>query len=184
MESKQEQVLQALKGGQRLSGLDIWRKFGAYRAAVIIQRLRQAGHDIKTEVVREGKTMYAVYFMTFLLLFAAPVLSQDVHRFIADEVTESLRADSIEVSEGNINVLTAYLPNVHQDEVARRVNMVFSTHFTIFDKYAELTGRELNVKDSRRTWRKDEGVQLIANVDGKVMLIGFDNKTNKLIIIW
>ena len=63
MKSKQEQVLQALKGGQRLSGLDIWRKFGAYRAAVIIQRLRQAGHDIKTEIVKEGKTMYAVYYI-------------------------------------------------------------------------------------------------------------------------
>ena len=63
MESKQEQVLQALKGGQRLSGLDIWRKFGAYRAAVIIHRLSQAGHDIKTDVIREGKTRYVVYYI-------------------------------------------------------------------------------------------------------------------------
>lgn len=106
-----------------------------------------------------------------------------LHRFIADEIIKECRAEITEDTPGDINIIRAALPGVYTESmVHQKVNRVFNTQFAIFEKYSELTGRQVNIKESRRTWRKGEGIQLIADVDGKTMLIGFNQ--GELIIIY
>jgi hypothetical protein len=62
-DSKQKQVRSALMRGDRLSGLDILKYYGAYRASSIINRLRNAGLNIKTDMVDDGNNRYAVYYI-------------------------------------------------------------------------------------------------------------------------
>ena len=51
--SKQAQLLAALQQGGALTSLQILNRFGIYRAAVPIQRLREAGHQIETTIHRD-----------------------------------------------------------------------------------------------------------------------------------
>ena len=126
------------------------------------------------------KLLFIIAAMCFTLSAAA-----GLHRFIADEIIKECRAEITEDTPGDINIIRASLPQGYTESmVHNKVNRVFNTQFAIFEKYSELTGRTVNIKQSRRTWRKGEGIQLIADVDGRTMLIGYNNETNELIIIW
>ena len=61
--SKTQNLLGALQGGRRLSGLDIWRNFGLYRASSVVKNLRNKGYDIKTEIVEKNGERYGVYYL-------------------------------------------------------------------------------------------------------------------------
>ena len=61
--SKTKMVLNALKRGDELSGLDILRKYGVYRASSVVHKLRNRGEDIKTRMIADGQTEYACYYM-------------------------------------------------------------------------------------------------------------------------
>jgi hypothetical protein len=62
--SKTKMILRALQRGEKLTGKDIWIRFGVYRASSVINRLRNRGHNIIT-VMREGANgeQYARYEM-------------------------------------------------------------------------------------------------------------------------
>lgn len=62
-ESKQNLVLRALLQGEKLTGLQILVRFGAYRASSIMHRLRRRGYDIKTVMVNENNDTYGVYYI-------------------------------------------------------------------------------------------------------------------------
>ena len=61
--SKTKMVLNALRRGDHLTGQDILRKYGVYRASSVVHKLRNRGEDIKTRMVTDGKTEYACYYM-------------------------------------------------------------------------------------------------------------------------
>jgi hypothetical protein len=56
-------ILEALKRGDRITGLDALRKWGTYRLAGIIYNLRRAGHPIVTDMKQHGKITYAEYYL-------------------------------------------------------------------------------------------------------------------------
>ena len=62
--SKTRMILFSLQGGEKLTGKDIWARFGVYRASSVINRLRNRGHNIIT-VMQEGFNgeQYARYEM-------------------------------------------------------------------------------------------------------------------------
>ena len=63
MKSQNEQILQHLKRGRKITPLDALNKFGCFRLAARISDLRNQGHVISTEnVTKEGKT-FASYKM-------------------------------------------------------------------------------------------------------------------------
>ena len=57
------QILDALKRGERITGLDALNVWGAYRLAGIIYNLRRAGYPIATEMKQNGRTKYAQYYL-------------------------------------------------------------------------------------------------------------------------
>ncbi len=127
--------------------------------------------------------------MKTLTLLAAMCLtlsaSADIHRFIADEILKECKADVHTDEKGNINIIRATVPSGYTDNIIQqKVNRVFNTQFEIFEKYSEMIGQEINIKDSRRAWRKGEGIQMLADIDGRVMLVGYIRETNELIIIY
>ncbi len=127
------------------------------------------------------KMLFTIVAMCITLSAAA-----DVHRFIADEIIKECKAEvTQDTKEGGIVVIRASLPAGYTDGMLQqKVNRVFNTQFAIFEMYSELVGREVNIKESRRVWRKGEGIQMIADVDGRTMLIGYVRETQKLIIIY
>lgn len=62
--SRTENILKALQRGEKLTGKDIWTRFGVYRASSVILRLRRRGYPIIT-VMMEGSNgeQYARYEM-------------------------------------------------------------------------------------------------------------------------
>ena len=50
--SKQAKIKNHLSGGRSLSGLEAWKLFGVYRLSSVIHRLRNAGMNIKTDMIR------------------------------------------------------------------------------------------------------------------------------------
>lgn len=63
MKSQNEQILQHLKRGRKITPLDALNKFGCFRLAARISDLRKDGHIISTNnVTKEGKT-FASYKM-------------------------------------------------------------------------------------------------------------------------
>lgn len=63
MKSQNEQILQHLKRGRKITPLDALEKFGCFRLAARISDLRKDGHLINTEnVTKDGKT-FASYKM-------------------------------------------------------------------------------------------------------------------------
>ena len=56
-------VLSALKAGQRISPQIALTRWGVFRLASIVHKLRKAGHDIKTEMVFESGARYAEYYI-------------------------------------------------------------------------------------------------------------------------
>ena len=67
--SKKAKVLKHLQTHKRgITGIDALRLYGLYRLSEIIRQLREAGHDIKTEMMsRENEdgtiTRYARYYI-------------------------------------------------------------------------------------------------------------------------
>lgn len=55
------QVLAALKNGESLTPLDALDRFGTFRLGAIIFNLRKAGHNIKTDLIWNGRNHYASY---------------------------------------------------------------------------------------------------------------------------
>lgn len=63
MKSQNEQILQHLKRGRKITPLDALNKFGCLRLAARISDLRGQGHVISTEnLTKDGKT-FASYKM-------------------------------------------------------------------------------------------------------------------------
>jgi hypothetical protein len=56
-------VLQHLRSGKRITAYEAVQRYGIYRLAARISDLRKAGHDIKSEDVRDGSRHWAVYWM-------------------------------------------------------------------------------------------------------------------------
>lgn len=61
MQSKE--ILAHLQMGNKLTPLDALEKFGCFRLAARVHELRQAGHPIHRELVYDGGTSYARYYM-------------------------------------------------------------------------------------------------------------------------
>lgn len=62
-DSATKAILESLQQGRHLSGYDILRRFGIYRAGAVIYNLRRAGHPISTRIVKLDKgRCYGVYY--------------------------------------------------------------------------------------------------------------------------
>ncbi|UWR29662.1 helix-turn-helix domain-containing protein [Sulfitobacter sp. W002] len=57
------QILAALKRGERITAHDALARWGIFRLAVIIHHLRQAGHDVKTNMIYRAGTRYGEYYI-------------------------------------------------------------------------------------------------------------------------
>ena len=61
--TQNEAILAALKKGKRLTPLDALCEFGCNRLAARILDLRQAGHDIRSQMVKRGIKQVASYWL-------------------------------------------------------------------------------------------------------------------------
>ena len=60
--TQEQAILQYLKEGHSLTPIEALNKFGSFRLAAIILNLRQAGFDIKTEMIKnQNKKHFAKY---------------------------------------------------------------------------------------------------------------------------
>lgn len=59
--AKREKLLTALQNGRRLSKQDILRLFGIWNSGDAIHKFRQAGMNIKTEMVEKKGERFALY---------------------------------------------------------------------------------------------------------------------------
>ncbi len=59
--SQKLQVLNHLRGGKSITPIEALNKFGCFRLADVIYKLRGSGHTITTTIERVGKTSYARY---------------------------------------------------------------------------------------------------------------------------
>jgi hypothetical protein len=62
MLSKQKQLEQWLLAGHGITGWLAWRKFGMYRLAAAIFRIREK-REVKMEMVGSGKDQFARYYI-------------------------------------------------------------------------------------------------------------------------
>jgi len=56
-----EEILQALRAGERLTPLAALERFGCFRLAARIHDLKGRGHNITTHIVRRGDAEVAEY---------------------------------------------------------------------------------------------------------------------------
>ena len=61
MKSQNEQILQHLKRGRKITPIDALEKFGCFRLAARISDLRGQGHVISTENVTKDSKTFASY---------------------------------------------------------------------------------------------------------------------------
>lgn len=61
--TQNEAILAALKKGKRLTPLDALCEFGCNRLAARVLELRQAGHDIRSNMVRRGIKTVSSYWL-------------------------------------------------------------------------------------------------------------------------
>ena len=61
--SQSNEILAALKHGDRLTPLDALNRFGCMRLAARISDLKGKGHTIYTRTIKDGKKSYAEYWM-------------------------------------------------------------------------------------------------------------------------
>jgi len=59
--SQAERILKHLKAGKPLTPLQALNKFGTLRLGARVLELRQAGYQIKTRLVRKGRSRVAEY---------------------------------------------------------------------------------------------------------------------------
>jgi hypothetical protein len=61
--TQNEAILAALKKGKRLTPLDALCEFGCNRLAARVLELRQAGHDIRSQMVKRGIKKVSSYWL-------------------------------------------------------------------------------------------------------------------------
>ena len=61
MKSQEQKILSWLKQGRRLTPIQALNKFGCFRLSARIKNLRNQGHNISTEIVKNGNTRFARY---------------------------------------------------------------------------------------------------------------------------
>ena len=61
--SQSNEILAALKHGDRLTPLDALNRFGCMRLAASISDLKGKGHTIYTRTIKDGQKSYAEYWM-------------------------------------------------------------------------------------------------------------------------
>ena len=59
--SQADRILAHLKTGKKLTPLQALQKFGTLRLGARVLELRQAGYQIKTRMVRKGRSRVAEY---------------------------------------------------------------------------------------------------------------------------
>lgn len=59
--SKQDKILKHLQSKRPITGSIAWAKYKLYRLSSVINRLRNKGYNIETEIVNKGKDMFAKY---------------------------------------------------------------------------------------------------------------------------
>ena len=62
-DTQKDQILAALKAGDRLTPLDALERFGCFRLGARIFDLKQEGHDIRREMVERGDATVAEYWL-------------------------------------------------------------------------------------------------------------------------
>jgi hypothetical protein len=61
--SQNQEILEALMSGQRLTALDALERHHCFRLAARIHDLRKAGHDIEEETICHNAKRYSRYFI-------------------------------------------------------------------------------------------------------------------------
>ena len=61
--SQSNEILEALKHGDRLTPLDALNRFGCMRLAARISDLKAKGNTIHTRTIKDGQKSYAEYWM-------------------------------------------------------------------------------------------------------------------------
>ena len=61
MDSQNQAILEALERGETLSPIDALNRFGSFRLGARIYDLKQAGYNIATDIVKNGRKRYAQY---------------------------------------------------------------------------------------------------------------------------
>lgn len=63
MESQNKQILEYLKNGNSITPIEALNLFGSFRLGARIKDLRDGGHNIITELVKDGRKRYAKYYL-------------------------------------------------------------------------------------------------------------------------
>lgn len=61
MKSQNKQILEYLKNGNSITPIEALNLFGSFRLGARIKDLRDGGHNIITELVKDGRKRYAKY---------------------------------------------------------------------------------------------------------------------------
>jgi hypothetical protein len=61
--SQNKAILKALKNGERLTPLDIFKRFNSLRASARIFDIRDMGYDVGTDMVKRGTKRVAEYYL-------------------------------------------------------------------------------------------------------------------------
>ncbi len=61
--SQSKQILDHLEQGNSLTPIDALNLFGCFRLSARIGELKQLGHNIKTNIIKQGKKSFASYVM-------------------------------------------------------------------------------------------------------------------------
>lgn len=62
-QSKYERVRRWILAGRSLTSIQALRRFGVYRLAVVIRRMRLDKHNVVTEMVTTKSSTYAKYYL-------------------------------------------------------------------------------------------------------------------------
>ncbi len=59
--SQSKQIKHYLEGGNKITPLEALDKFGCFRLAAIVHKLKEQGLKIKTTMIKEGQKTFAEY---------------------------------------------------------------------------------------------------------------------------
>ena len=62
--TQRQQILEYLQRGNRLTPIEALNKFGCFRLAAVIHRLKQDDHDIKAATVTWDGKQFAQYYIS------------------------------------------------------------------------------------------------------------------------
>jgi len=60
-ETQTRQVLKHLEDGYGITSIEALQRFGIFRLADVIFKLRNKGHDIKTTIIKQGRKRFDEY---------------------------------------------------------------------------------------------------------------------------